>query len=49
MTTYKLTGENYVIKDGDTKVPIFAEIWGLWYSESSILGGMTVVAVICCW
>ena len=22
MTTYKLTGENYVIKDGDTKVPI---------------------------
>ena len=22
MTTYKLTGENYVIKDGETKVPI---------------------------
>ena len=26
-----------------TKAPIFAEIWGLWSPESSILGGMTAV------
>ena len=26
-----------------TKGPIFAEIWGPWSPESSILGGMTAV------